>query len=154
MKTFSGSYTVTITPFTEGGAAIDYAAWTRFLDWQLACGVPGIIILGTTGEFLTLTDDERGAFVEATVKHIAGRIPVLVGTMNAYTPNAVRYVAAGAGSGRGRADDHPALLLHPHRRRDLQLLQGDLRGLRPADHALQQPVHLERGHEREAGRRG
>ncbi len=91
MKTFSGSYTVTITPFTPGGAAIDYEAWTRFLDWQLACGVPGIIILGTTGEFLTLTDDERGEFVEATVKHIAGRIPVMVGSMNAYTPNAVRY---------------------------------------------------------------
>lgn len=89
--TFSGSYTVTVTPFTEGGKAIDYPAWTRFLDWQLASGVPGIIILGTTGEFLTLTDDERGAFIEATVKHIAGRIPVLVGTMNAYTPNAVRY---------------------------------------------------------------
>ena len=91
MKTFSGSYTVTITPFTPGGAAIDYAAWKNFLDWQLACGVPGIIILGTTGEFLTLTDDERGEFVEATVKHIAGRIPVMVGSMNAYTPNAVRY---------------------------------------------------------------
>lgn len=90
-KTFSGSYTVTITPFTEGGSAIDYPAWARFLDWQLACGVPGIIILGTTGEFLTLTDDERAEFVEATVKHIAGRIPVMVGTMNAYTPNAVRY---------------------------------------------------------------
>jgi len=89
--TFSGSYTVTVTPFTEGGKAIDYPAWGRFLDWQLACGVPGIIILGTTGEFLTLTDDERGAFIEATVKHIAGRIPVLVGAMNAYTPNAVRY---------------------------------------------------------------
>jgi 4-hydroxy-tetrahydrodipicolinate synthase len=90
-KTFSGSYTVTITPFTEGGTAIDHAAWRRFLDWQLASGVPGIIILGTTGEFLTMTDDERGEFVEATVKHIAGRIPVMVGTMNAYTPNAVRY---------------------------------------------------------------
>ncbi len=90
-KTFTGSYTVTVTPFTEGGAAIDYPAWARFLDWQLARGVPGIIILGTTGEFLTLTDDERGAFIAATVKHIAGRIPVLVGSMNAYTPNAVRY---------------------------------------------------------------
>jgi 4-hydroxy-tetrahydrodipicolinate synthase len=47
--------------------------------------------LGTTGEFLTLTDDERGEFVEATVAHIRKRIPVLVGTMNAYTPRAVRY---------------------------------------------------------------
>jgi 4-hydroxy-tetrahydrodipicolinate synthase len=90
-KTFSGSYTVTITPFTEGGREIDYTAWRQFLDWQLASGVPGIIILGTTGEFLTITDAERREFVEATVKHIAGRIPVMVGTMNAYTPNAVRY---------------------------------------------------------------
>lgn len=89
--TFVGSYTVTVTPFTEGGEAIDYAAWRRFLDWQLECGVPGIIILGTTGEFLTITDAEREAFVDATVKHIAGRIPVLVGAMNAYTPTAVRY---------------------------------------------------------------
>ncbi|SDX09896.1 dihydrodipicolinate synthase family protein [Roseicitreum antarcticum] len=91
MKKFNGSYTVTVTPFTEGGAEIDYAAWRRYLDWQLESGVPGIIILGTTGEFLTITDEERGSFVEATVKHIAGRIPVLVGTMDAYTPNAVRY---------------------------------------------------------------
>ena len=88
---FRGSYTVTITPFTEDGKAIDLAAWRRFVDWQLAEGVPGIIILGTTGEFLTITDEERRAFVEATVKHVAGRIPVMVGTMNAYTPNAVRY---------------------------------------------------------------
>lgn len=91
MTGFRGSYTVTITPFTEDGSAIDVPAWKRFLDWQLEVGVPGIIILGTTGEFLTVTDDERAALVEATVKHIAGRIPVLVGTMNAHTPNAVRY---------------------------------------------------------------
>ncbi|MEM1236937.1 MAG: dihydrodipicolinate synthase family protein [Pseudomonadota bacterium] len=88
---FSGSYTVTITPFTEDGTAIDYAAWARFLDWQVASGVPGIIILGTTGEFLTVTDDERTEFVEKTVKLVGGRMNVLVGSMNAYTPNAVRY---------------------------------------------------------------
>ena len=88
---FRGSYTVTITPFTEDGSAIDLPAWKKFLDWQLDVGVPGIIILGTTGEFLTITDDERQMLVEATVKHIDRRIPVLVGSMNAHTPTAVRY---------------------------------------------------------------
>lgn len=88
---FRGSFAVTITPFTEDGSAIDIPAWKRFLDWQLNEGVPGIIILGTSGEFLTLDDDERTKFIEATVKHIARRIPVLVGSMNAYTPRAVRY---------------------------------------------------------------
>lgn len=88
---FRGSYAVTVTPFTEDRSAIDIAAWKRFLDWQLAEGVPGLIILGTTGEFLTLTDEERTEFVSETVSYIDKRIPVLVGTMNAYTPNAVRY---------------------------------------------------------------
>ena len=90
-KQFRGSYTVMVTPFTEDGKAIDIPALKRFLDWQLQVGVPGIIILGTSGEFLTITDDERQLYIETTVKHIAGRIPVLVGTMNAHTPNAVRY---------------------------------------------------------------
>ena len=88
---FRGSFAVTVTPFTEDGCKLDIPAWKRFLDWQLAEGVPGIIILGTTGEFLTLSDDERTQFVEATVKHINKRIPVLVGSMNAYTPKAVCY---------------------------------------------------------------
>jgi len=90
-KQFRGSYSVTVTPFTADGSAIDVPALKRFLDWQLASGVQGVIILGTTGEFLTISDEERRLYVETTVKHIAGRIPVLVGTMNAYTPRAVRY---------------------------------------------------------------
>ena len=90
-KQFRGSYTVTITPFTADGRKIDVPAWKRFVDWQIAVGVPGIIILGTTGEYLTISDEERRLFVETTVKHVRGRIDVLVGTMNAYTPNAVRY---------------------------------------------------------------
>ena len=92
-KKFRGSYTVTITPFSDDGKQIDYAAWAKFLDWQIECDVPGIIILGTTGEFLTISDDERHAFVDATVKHCAGKMDVLVGTMNAYTPKAVEYSA-------------------------------------------------------------
>jgi 4-hydroxy-tetrahydrodipicolinate synthase len=91
MSEFRGSYTVMVTPFTEDGSAIDTDALARFLDWQLAVGVPGVIVLGSTGEFLTVGDDERTQLVEATIRHIDGRIPVLVGSMNAYTPNAVRY---------------------------------------------------------------
>jgi 4-hydroxy-tetrahydrodipicolinate synthase len=88
---FHGSYTVAVTPFTEDGSRICTASLKRFLDWQLACDVPGIIMLGTTGEFLTITDAERTELVETTVKHIDGRMKVLIGTMNAYTPTAVRY---------------------------------------------------------------
>ncbi|MCP4328684.1 MAG: dihydrodipicolinate synthase family protein [Alphaproteobacteria bacterium] len=91
MHHFRGSYSVTVTPFTPDGSAIDVPALKNFLDWQLTAGVPGLIILGTTGEFLTVSDDERRLYVETTVNHIDKRVPVLVGTMNAHTPTAVRY---------------------------------------------------------------
>jgi len=88
---FRGSYSVLVTPFTDDGSQLDIDALRDFLDWQLESGVPGVIVLGTTGEFLTVTDEERTQLVEETVKHLDGRIPVLVGTMNASTANAVRY---------------------------------------------------------------
>jgi 4-hydroxy-tetrahydrodipicolinate synthase len=88
---FRGSYTVSVTPFTEDRSAVDVGALKEYLDWQLSVGVPGIIALGSTGEFLAVSDDERRLIVDTYVKHIDGRIPVIVGTMNAHTPNAVRY---------------------------------------------------------------
>ena len=88
---FRGSYSVVVTPFSEDGSRLDLEALRGFLDWQVESGVPGVIVLGTTGEFLTVTDDERTELVGETVRHLDGRIPVLVGSMNASTANAVRY---------------------------------------------------------------
>ena len=89
--TFRGSYSVTVTPFTADRSAIDVDALQQFMDWQVESGVPGVIVLGTTGEYLTVSDEERALIVETAVKQVAGRARVLVGTMNAHTPNAVRY---------------------------------------------------------------
>ncbi len=91
MSEFRGSYTVQITPFTEDGSSVDLDAQRRFIDWQLEVGVPGLIVLGTSGEFLAVSDAERTALVEATVAHVNGRIPVLVGATATHTPNAVRF---------------------------------------------------------------
>lgn len=91
VASFRGSYSVTVTPFTQDRSAVDIDALKRFMSWQVDSGVPGVIVLGTTGEYLAVSDDERAAIVETTVKQVAGRAHVLVGTMNAYTPNAVRY---------------------------------------------------------------
>ena len=88
---FHGSYTVCVTPFSEDGSHVDTDALRGFLAWQLEVGVPGVIVLGTTGEFLTVDDGERAQVVETTVDEIAGRVPVLVGTMNAFTPRAVAF---------------------------------------------------------------
>ena len=65
MKELRGSYTVLITPFTRDGASVDETALRRLVEWQIGCGVPGLIILGSTGEFLSVSDDERARLVEA-----------------------------------------------------------------------------------------
>jgi 4-hydroxy-tetrahydrodipicolinate synthase len=88
---FRGSYTVTVTPFSPDGSKIDLDATRGFIDWQLDAGVPGLVVLGTTGEYLAVSDRERDELVEAVVSHVAGRIPVLVGASSAYTPSAVRF---------------------------------------------------------------
>ncbi len=88
---FRGSYSVIVTPFTADGAAVDIEATKSFLDWQLENDVPGVIVLGTTGEFLTVTPEERELLVRTTVEHVAGRMHVLVGAMNASTPVAVGH---------------------------------------------------------------
>lgn len=89
VEKFSGSYTVAVTPFTDDLSAIDVDRLKAFLDWQLAEDVPGIIMLGTTGEFLSVTPDERRLLIRETVTHIDGRIPVLIGTADASTTKAV-----------------------------------------------------------------
>lgn len=87
-----GSYTVAVTPFrADGTEGIDVDALHRFLDWQVQSGVPGVIVLGTTGEFLAVSATERELLVSETVGIVAGRMKVLVGAMNAYTPTAVDH---------------------------------------------------------------
>ena len=75
---FTGIATAVITPLTKDG--IDYEAFGRLLDWQIAEGVNAMVVCGTTGEASTLSDDEHRDAISFAVKHIGGRIPVIAGT--------------------------------------------------------------------------
>ncbi len=89
MAAFRGTFTVSITPFGRDGA-VDLAALRRFVEWQIAEGIHGIIPLGSTGEFLSLSPDEITAVIETVVQTAAGRIPVVVGTGAEDTREVVR----------------------------------------------------------------
>lgn len=91
MNEFEGSYTVMVTPFSEDGSAIDSRCLKRFVDWQIDQGVPGLIPLGSTGEFLSVSDDERSEVIETVVNQAAGRIPIIAGTADEWTDTAVRH---------------------------------------------------------------
>lgn len=88
-KTFRGTYTVMITPYDEAGN-VDLDALAAFTDWQVREGIHGLIPLGSTGEFLSLSPDERTAITETVIRTVAGRVPVLVGTGAEDTREVVR----------------------------------------------------------------
>jgi 4-hydroxy-tetrahydrodipicolinate synthase len=75
----TGSITALATPFGASGE-VDFPAWRRLLDAQLAAGTRAVVVAGSTGEAATLSDAEYAALVEAAVVQVAGRIPVLAGT--------------------------------------------------------------------------
>jgi 4-hydroxy-tetrahydrodipicolinate synthase len=87
---FRGCYTVLVTPFTEGGEAVDLTALERLVEFQIAEGIRGLIPLGSTGEFLSVSPEERTAIVETVVKTARGRVPVIIGTGAEDTREVVR----------------------------------------------------------------
>ena len=89
MKKFRGTYTVMITPFTLAGD-VDVEALRGFVDWQIEQGIHGLIPLGSTGEFLSLDDDEKVLVAETVITQAAGRVPVLIGTGAEDTREVVR----------------------------------------------------------------
>ncbi|MSO54114.1 MAG: dihydrodipicolinate synthase family protein [Rhodospirillales bacterium] len=91
MAHFEGAFTVICTPFTEDGKRIDEKALRRHVDWQIEEGVPGLIPLGSTGEWLSVNDEERAQVIDAVVDQAKGRVPVIAGTAHEWTERAVRY---------------------------------------------------------------
>lgn len=78
-----------VTPFTPD-QELDLPRLRAHIDWQLARGVHGIFVLGTTGEFYALDDAEKQAVTAAAVAHCAGRSPVFVGTGAETTREVIR----------------------------------------------------------------
>ncbi len=75
---FRGTGTALITPFR--GGAFDEAGYRSFIDFQIEGGVDALIVLGTTGEAPSVTDEERARIISCAVSHSKGRVPVIVGT--------------------------------------------------------------------------
>ena len=95
---FEGAATAIITPLNESG--VDYENFGRLIEWQVAEGIDGIVVCGTTGEGSTLTDEEHKAAISFCVEKVAGRVPVIAGTGSndiAYALNLTDYACkAGA----------------------------------------------------------
>ncbi|CAG0993520.1 4-hydroxy-tetrahydrodipicolinate synthase [Methylophilaceae bacterium] len=74
-----GSLVAIVTPMHEDGG-LDINALRSLIDFHIAEGTDGIVVVGTTGESPTVDFDEHCLLINATVEHTAGRVPVIAGT--------------------------------------------------------------------------
>ncbi|WP_085315984.1 4-hydroxy-tetrahydrodipicolinate synthase [Derxia lacustris] len=88
-----GSIVAIVTPMQPDGA-LDFDGLRKLVDWHVAEGTDGIVIVGTTGESPTVDFDEHIELVRVTVEQAAGRVPVIAGTGGNATKEAVALAKA------------------------------------------------------------
>ena len=84
----SGSIVAIVTPMNEDGS-VDFARFRSLIDFHIAEGTDGIVVVGTTGESPTVDFDEHKELIRAAVEHASGRIPVIAGTGGNSTVEAI-----------------------------------------------------------------
>lgn len=84
---FRGIITAMVTPFKDG--EVDYGAFERLIEHQIAAGVHGIVPVGTTGETSTLSLEEHKEVVRLCVQRVAGRVKVIAGAGSNNTAEAI-----------------------------------------------------------------
>lgn len=95
---FEGIYVPLVTPFRRD-LSVDYDAWGEVIDWQVENGTHGIIVGGSTGEFFSLTQEERIEQYAFAKKRVAGRIPVIAGINDLLVERCYELAAAARDSG-------------------------------------------------------
>ena len=68
---------------------MDYPALAGLLDFQLENGTDALVVCGTTGEAAAMSYEERLRTIEAVVRHVDGRIPVIAGSGSNNTESAI-----------------------------------------------------------------
>ena len=82
-----GSATAMITPFCKGG--VDLETFGKTLEYQIAAGTDALVVLGTTGEPATMTEDEKTALIRYAIETVRGRAKVVSGAGGNCTEHAV-----------------------------------------------------------------
>lgn len=95
---FSGSLVALVTPMLDDGA-IDIQAWERLLEMHLRAGTAAVVVGGSTGESVTLTDAECDQLVALAQRRCAGRMGVIVGVGGSSTAAVVQRARSLGGTG-------------------------------------------------------
>ena len=88
MSLFTGSAVAIITPFNNDGS-INYDAFKKMVDDQIAAGTAAIVVAGTTGEASTIDDAEQIKLIKFCVDTVNKRVPVIAGAGSNDTAHAI-----------------------------------------------------------------
>jgi len=110
----SGSITALITPFLDCGS-IDEDAWLGLLDWHREAGTAGVVVGGTTGESVNLSQDEFERLLQLALERVGDSMQVLAGTGSPSTSEAMSRTERAACAGA-----HAALVVTPAYNRPTQ----------------------------------
>ncbi len=90
-KKFIGTGVAIVTPFHKYGT-IDFNSLGRVLEHVITGGVNYIVALGTTGESVTLTNDEKVAIIDYVIENVDKRVPVVIGMGGNNTQEVVNFI--------------------------------------------------------------
>lgn len=74
-----GSIVALVTPMTPNGE-LDLPALKNLVDWHIQAGTHALVLLGSTGEGVTLQTAEKKVLLETALQHAKGQIPIIAGT--------------------------------------------------------------------------
>ena len=109
---FKGVYAVAVTPFKEDGQ-FDFESAKKNLDWLIEKGVQGICVLGATGEYQSVSDEEHMAYVREIIPYIKDRVSVIVGASRERPEDVVKLVQNIKECGGHAAMVLPPFYCHP-----------------------------------------
>ena len=98
---YSGSFVAMITPFKDG--KVDEQGVADLVEFQLRNGTNGLVPCGTTGEAVTLSDEEHLRVVQITIETAGGRVPIVAGTGTNSTEKTIKMTKAVAKIGADAA---------------------------------------------------
>ena len=88
MTMIQGSLVAIVTPMHADGS-LDLPCLRKLIDWHIAEGTDGIVIVGTTGESPTVTVEEHCELIRVAVEHTNKRIPIIAGSGGNSTAEAI-----------------------------------------------------------------
>jgi 4-hydroxy-tetrahydrodipicolinate synthase len=91
-----------VTPF-DADETVDHGALSEIVAWTIDRGVDGLVPCGTTGEFASLSGEERRAVIETTVEAAGGRVPVIAGAGATTVPGVLGFIQDAAAVGADAA---------------------------------------------------